>query len=82
MTAANIAHVQSMYAAFGRGDIASLLAGCTPDINWQTVGRQKDFPTLGPRKGIAQVLAQKGRPVLRLHVSGPGDLHVVREVLS
>jgi len=55
MTAVHIAHVQSMYAAFGRGDIASLLAGCTPDIDWQTVGRQRDFPTLGPRKGVAQV---------------------------
>jgi hypothetical protein len=25
------------------------------DIDWQTVGRPKDFPTLGPRKGVAQV---------------------------
>ena len=55
MTAANIAHIQSMYAAFGRGDVAAILAGVTPDIDWQTVGRQKDFPTLGARKGVAQV---------------------------
>src|ERR1043165_7299746 len=55
MSNANIDHVQSMYAAFGRGDIAALLAGMTPDIDWQTIGRQKDFPTLGPRKGVAQV---------------------------
>jgi len=55
MTAANIAHVQSMYAAFGRGDVAAIIAGVTPDIDWQTVGREKDFPTLGPRKGAAQV---------------------------
>src|SRR3954471_996142 len=55
MSNANIAHVQSMYAAFGRGDIAALLAGMTPDIDWQTIGRQKDFPTLGPRQGIEQV---------------------------
>ncbi len=32
--------------------------------------------------GDGQVLARKGRPVLRLHVSSPGDLHVVREVLA
>ncbi len=32
--------------------------------------------------GDGQVLADKGRPVLRLHVSGPGDLTAVREVLS
>ena len=32
--------------------------------------------------GDGQVLARKGRPVLRLHVSGPADLDVVREVLA
>lgn len=32
--------------------------------------------------GDGQVLADKGRPVLRLHVSGPGDLAVVREALT
>ena len=55
MSNANIADVQSMYAAFGRGDVAASLAGCTPDIEWQTIGRAKDFPTLGPRKGVTQV---------------------------
>lgn len=32
--------------------------------------------------GDGQVLAEHGRPVLRLHVSAPGDLTVVREVLA
>jgi glucose-6-phosphate isomerase len=32
--------------------------------------------------GDGQVLADKGRPVLRLHVSGPEDLGVVREALT
>ncbi|MFC4784922.1 glucose-6-phosphate isomerase [Nocardioides sp. MAHUQ-72] len=32
--------------------------------------------------GDGQVLAQKGRPVLRLHVSSPADLDVVREALA
>ena len=32
--------------------------------------------------GDGQVLAQHGRPVLRLHVSSPGDLGVVHEVLA
>lgn len=32
--------------------------------------------------GDGSVLAGHGRPVLRLHVSGPGDLDVVREALS
>jgi steroid delta-isomerase-like uncharacterized protein len=55
MSNANIATIQNLYAAFGRGDIATLIAGLTPDVDWQTVGRQKDFPTFGPRKGAAQV---------------------------
>jgi glucose-6-phosphate isomerase len=32
--------------------------------------------------GDGQVLADKGRPVLRLHVNGPGDLTAVREALT
>ncbi|MGZ6753016.1 MAG: glucose-6-phosphate isomerase [Nocardioides sp.] len=32
--------------------------------------------------GDGQVLAHQGRPVLRLHVSGPADLDVVRDVLG
>jgi len=32
--------------------------------------------------GDGQVLADKGRPVLRLHVSAPSDLAVLREVLA
>jgi ketosteroid isomerase-like protein len=55
MTNANIAHVQSLYAAFGRGDIETLLAGCAADIDWETIGRPSDFPTFGPRKGIEAV---------------------------
>jgi glucose-6-phosphate isomerase len=32
--------------------------------------------------GDGQVLAEKGRPVLRLHVSGPGDLTGLAEALA
>jgi ketosteroid isomerase-like protein len=55
MTSANVTHIQNLYAAFGRGDVATLLAGLSPDVDWETVGRQSDFPTLGPRKGTRQV---------------------------
>jgi hypothetical protein len=30
--------VQSAYAAFGRGDVAALLAELTPDVKWQFTG--------------------------------------------
>jgi len=55
MSKANVAQVQSLYAAFGRGDIATLIAGLSPDVDWETVGRTSDFPTLGPRKGAGAV---------------------------
>jgi glucose-6-phosphate isomerase len=32
--------------------------------------------------GDGKVLADKGRPVLRLHLSGPGDVDAVRRVLG
>src|SRR5579884_4179829 len=52
---ANILTAQSLYAAFVRGDIATVLAGSTPDVEWHAGGRQEDFPTFGPRKGLQQV---------------------------
>jgi ketosteroid isomerase-like protein len=54
MSNANIALIQNIYAAFGRGDVAGLIAGLTPDIDWQTVGAGP-YPTFGPRKGQAAV---------------------------
>ena len=54
-TEANIALVQSMYAAFGRGDIPAIVAACAPDIAWEVVGPAKDFPLFGVRHGSAEV---------------------------
>ena len=55
MSDTNIAYVQSLYAAFGRGDVATIIAGASPDIDWESVGRQSDFPAFGPRKGAREV---------------------------
>ena len=55
MSNANITLVQGLYAAFGRGDIASLLAAMTSDVDWQTLGPAQDYPTFGQRKGKAAV---------------------------
>jgi ketosteroid isomerase-like protein len=55
MSNANVTQVQSLYAAFGRGDIATILAGVSLDIDWETIGRASDFPTLGPRRGASAV---------------------------
>jgi uncharacterized protein len=55
MSQANIATVQSMYAAFGKGDIATIIGGLTSDIDWTCNGRPTDFPTFGNFKGQPRV---------------------------
>jgi ketosteroid isomerase-like protein len=40
MSATNIAFVQSLYAAFGRGDIKAVIAGLAPDVDWTVNGRR------------------------------------------
>jgi ketosteroid isomerase-like protein len=51
MSNANVNLIQNLYAAFGRGDIATIISAMTPDVEWETVGRPADFPTLGRRRG-------------------------------
>jgi ketosteroid isomerase-like protein len=51
MSNANVDLVKSMYDAFTRGDIASILDASTENIIWESVGSQHDFPTLGRRDG-------------------------------
>ena len=51
----NIDVIQNLYAAFGRGDIDSIVASTTPDVVWGLDGRPQDFPFLGQHKGHAGV---------------------------
>ncbi len=55
MANANVTLVQSLYAAFGRGEIATIVNAMAPDSTWEIVGKASDFPTLGLRKGPAGV---------------------------
>jgi ketosteroid isomerase-like protein len=55
MSNANVGLVQSLYAAFGRGEIATITNAMAPGSTWEVVGRASDFPTLGERKGSAGV---------------------------
>jgi uncharacterized protein len=47
---ANVCIVQELYAAFGRGDIAAVLAGLDPAITWVNPG-PADFPYFGTHRG-------------------------------
>jgi hypothetical protein len=46
----NIETVQSIYQAFGRGDIAAILEKVSPDVDWD-YGHTVDVPYLKPRRG-------------------------------
>ena len=54
MSQQNIDIVRKGYDAFGRGDIAGLLALLDADVEWTTPGAS-DLPTAGTRRGQAQV---------------------------
>lgn len=49
--------IQALYAAFGRGDIAGIVAATTPDVVWGLDGRPQDVPMLGHHRGPAGVRA-------------------------
>lgn len=51
----NVDLVRNLYAAFGRGDIDTILAALAPDVSWESVGRPEDYPAFGPRHGIEAV---------------------------
>jgi len=55
MSNANITFIQSMYAAFSKGDIATIIANVTPDVDWRVTGSRLDFPTMGDWRGQAEL---------------------------
>ena len=55
MSKTSVALVQDLYAAFGRGDIAHIIAALASDVHWESGGCRSDFPIFGPRKGPSEV---------------------------
>src|SRR3954454_10384678 len=47
MSDANVKLVQSLYDAFKRGDIPTIINALAPDVDWQVHGDPKDFPPIG-----------------------------------
>jgi uncharacterized protein len=79
----NVQIVRDCYQAFQENDLEAMFAVFAPDIAWESVGRRDDFPTLGSRRGIAQV-----REVFRLvaenlefHTFTPSELHGVGNIV-
>ena len=46
--------VHSLYAAFQRGDLATILAACDPEIEWVSNADPELIPWGGHRKGVQQ----------------------------
>jgi ketosteroid isomerase-like protein len=55
MSQADVALIQSLYAAFGRGDIATIIAALAPDVEWRLNGSRSDHPLLGTWTGAKGV---------------------------
>ncbi len=55
MSNANVDLIQSLYAAFGRGDIATIVNALSSDVDWNVNGRHKDHPLIGTWKGPGEV---------------------------
>ena len=53
MSQANIDIAKNGYAAFGRGDIAAILATLSDDVEWTAPG--EGIPTEGTYRGVAEV---------------------------
>jgi ketosteroid isomerase-like protein len=53
MSAANTALIQSLYAAFLRGDTAPILGALTPEATWHVHGVATDHPGMGVFNGPA-----------------------------
>ena len=51
----NIPTVQSIYAAFGRGDIPAILSHLSEDVEWEYGTLDAGVPWLKPRRGIAAI---------------------------
>lgn len=52
----NLTIVQEMFAAFGRGDVATLVDHVAPDVTWQTMGDPAHGGHYGARTGKAGVV--------------------------
>jgi ketosteroid isomerase-like protein len=49
----NAETVQTIYAAFGRGDVPAILEVLAEDIDWEYAGASSDVPWLQPGRGRA-----------------------------
>ena len=79
----NVQIVRDCYQAFQKGELEAMFAVFAPDIEWESVGRREDFPTLGLRRGIAPVreFFRLVADILEFHAFTPHELHGVGNIV-
>jgi len=76
--------VQSLYAAFGRGDAKAILDNLDPAVQWWSNGDSKTIPWSGAREGIAgaasflQALGEN----LDFEAFEPGEFHAAGDTVT
>lgn len=55
MTVQNVAAVQTIYAAFGRGDVAGVLEHVAERTSWDFAGGKKEVPWHAPVNGKSEI---------------------------
>ncbi|MFI1094042.1 nuclear transport factor 2 family protein [Streptomyces sp. NPDC020917] len=53
----NVATIKSVYDAFGRGDVRTILNALSDDVNWATEAASTAVPWYGVRSGKSEVSA-------------------------
>ncbi len=53
----NLAAAHTVYDAFARGDVQTILEACAANIQWHSGGAREDFPVFGVRSGLDGVKA-------------------------
>jgi hypothetical protein len=68
----NIATIQKLYQAFGRGDVAAILELMRPDVEWEHDSLDHGIPWLRPGRGREHVAAFFGEAAkLQFHAFVP-----------
>src|SRR6476646_6234078 len=83
MSGSNIALVQSLYAAFGRGEIAAIVKALSSDVDWTVNGQSKMYPCFGRWTGPVEV--QNFFKLVADHEAftdfSPNDFHAVGDLV-
>jgi ketosteroid isomerase-like protein len=79
----NVQVVKDAYEAFKTGNMDGLFGAMTSDIDWESIGRRSDFPSLGSWKGLANAkeFFRVVGETLEFHAFSPREFHAVGDLV-